>query len=115
VQIVVRAKDRTMVAVGMPRPGNRNDIVAYQNTVAKDPAAVGHRGAPEIRGLDRKIVKDAAYRRFRRRRAVIEHVIARMKDYQVLRQCRRKKNATDYATAGVAVLHNIKIEFAACS
>jgi hypothetical protein len=74
----------------------------------------GYRGAPEIRGPvrgpDGKIVKDAAYKRFRQRRAVIEHVIARMKD-----QCRRKKNAIDYATAGVAVLYNLKIEFAACS
>nr|WP_276615525.1 hypothetical protein [Nonomuraea basaltis] len=42
-------------------------------------------------------------------------MIARIKDHQILRQRRRKKNAIDYATTGVTVLHNLKIEFAACS
>jgi hypothetical protein len=50
------------------------------------------------------------YHRFRRRRAVAEHTIARLKDHQVLRQCRRKGDGINHAIAGVAALHNLKLE-----
>ncbi|MHB1823202.1 MAG: transposase [Acidimicrobiales bacterium] len=34
-QVVCRRKDRQVVAVGKARPGNRNDVVAYTETVEK--------------------------------------------------------------------------------
>jgi hypothetical protein len=36
VQIVCRAKDRRVVAVGDARPGNRNDVVVYRETLGKN-------------------------------------------------------------------------------
>ena len=53
-----------------------------------------------------------SYRRFCKRRAVAEHTIARLKDHQILRQCRRRGKAIDHAIAGVAALHNLKLETA---
>jgi hypothetical protein len=41
---------------------------------------------------------------------VAEHTIARLKDHQILRQCRRRGHGIDHAVAGVAVLHNLKLE-----
>jgi hypothetical protein len=43
-----------------------------------------------------------------RLRARIKHTIARMKDWQTLRQCRR--HANDLATQAVAYLHNLQLE-----
>ncbi|MER6980027.1 transposase [Streptomyces carpinensis] len=74
----------------------------------------GYRGSTRIRtphrGPDGRIIKDRNYRRFRKRRAVAEHTIARLKDHQVLRQCRRHGNAINHAVAGVAALHNLKLD-----
>ncbi|MFI1847604.1 hypothetical protein [Streptomyces sp. NPDC020480] len=62
------------------------------------------------RGPDRKIIKDRTYRRFRKRRAVAEHTLARLKDHQVLRQCRRRGEGINHAVAGIVALHNLKLE-----
>jgi hypothetical protein len=45
----------------------------------------------------------------RRRRARIEHILARMKDWQILRQCRRRGNAINLATPAVDYLWNPKL------
>ncbi|WP_431196003.1 hypothetical protein [Mycobacterium camsae] len=45
----------------------------------------------------------------RRRRARIEHILARMKDWQILRQCRRRGNAINLAARAVAYLWNTKL------
>ena len=42
-------------------------------------------------------------------RARIEHVLARMKDWQILRQCRRRGNAINLAARAVAYLWNAKL------
>jgi hypothetical protein len=74
----------------------------------------GYRGCDRIRtprrGLDGRLIKDRTYRWFRKRRAVAEHTIARLKDQQILRRCRRRGEAVNHAVAGVAVLHNLKID-----
>ncbi|MDT0470451.1 hypothetical protein [Streptomyces gibsoniae] len=57
-----------------------------------------------------RIVKGRTYRRFRKHRAIAEHTMARLKDHQILRQCRRRGNAINHAVAGVAALHNLKID-----
>jgi hypothetical protein len=121
VQIVCRARDRRVVAVKDAWPGNRNDVVVFRETLAKTlpdhprlSGDGGYRGCDRIRtprrGPDARIIKDRTYRRFRKRRAVAEHTIARLKDHQILRQCRRRGNAINHAVAGVAALHNLKID-----
>jgi hypothetical protein len=123
-QVVCRARDRRVVAVGKAWPGNRNDIVVFRETLGKTLPAHprlsgdgGYRGIETIRspprGPDGKIIKDPAYRPFRKRRAIAEHTLARLKDHQILRQCRRKGAGADYAIAGIAALHNLKLEVAA--
>jgi hypothetical protein len=122
-QIVRRAKDRGVVASGEGRPGNRNDTVVFKETLGKTlpehrrPIGDGgYRGNPHIRsprrGPDGRIIRDRNHRRFRKRRARTEHTIARLKDHQILRQCRRRGTAVDDAIAGVAALHNLKLETA---
>ncbi|MET8957696.1 transposase [Streptomyces sp. NPDC004533] len=86
VQIVCRARDRRVVAVGDAWPGTRNDIVVsrepLQKTLPDHPRLSGdggYRGRDRIRtprrGLDGRLIKDRTYRRFRKRRAVAEHTI----------------------------------------
>lgn len=71
-------------------PGNRNDVVVFRETVGKTlpdhprlSGDSGYQGITRIRsprrGPDRKIIKDRAYRQFRKRRAVAEHAIAHLK------------------------------------
>ncbi|MGW3565211.1 transposase [Streptomyces sp. NPDC000941] len=121
VQIVCRAHDRRIVAVGDAWPGNRNDVVVFRETLGKPlpdhphlSGDGGYQGIGRIRsprrGPDRKIIKDRAYRRFRKRRAVAEHTIARLKDHRILRQCRRKEEGINQAVASIAALHNLKLE-----
>ncbi|MEU1594917.1 transposase [Streptomyces sp. NPDC005708] len=120
VQVVCRARDRRVVAVGNAWPGNRNDVVVFRETLGRtlpDHPRIsgdgGYRGCDQVRsprrGPDGRIVKDQNYRRFRKRRAVAEHTIARLKDHQILRQCRRRGQAINHAVAGVAALHNLKL------
>jgi hypothetical protein len=120
-QIVCRARDRRIVAVGEAWPGNRNDTVVFRETLAKTlpehPRLIGdggYRGNPHItsprRGPDGRIIPDRNHRRFRKRRARAEHTIARLKDHQILRQCRRRGTAVDHAIADVATLHNLKLD-----
>jgi Transposase DDE domain len=44
----------------------------------------------------------------RKIRARVEHVIARLKDWQILRQCRRRGDAINHALHIVAGLWNLK-------
>ncbi|MGW2933047.1 transposase [Streptomyces sp. NPDC001156] len=45
-----------------------------------------------------------------KRQAVAEHTIARLKDHQSLRQCRCRGDAVNHVVAGVAALHNLKLD-----
>ncbi|MGI5134456.1 transposase [Streptomyces sp. CA-106110] len=121
VQVVCRPRDRRVVAVSDAWPGNRNDVVVYRETPGRSlpghpriSGDGGYRGCDQIRtprrGPDGRIIKDRNYRRFRKRRAVAEHTIARLKDHQILRQCRRRGEAINHAVAGVAAPHNLKLD-----
>ncbi|MGI5144025.1 MULTISPECIES: transposase [unclassified Streptomyces] len=122
VQILCRARDRRVVAVGDAWPANRNDVVVFRETLAttlpRDHPRLsgdgGYRGCDRIRtprrGPDGRIITDRTDRRFRKRRAVAEHTIARLKDHQILRQCRRRGETINHAVAGVAALHNLKLD-----
>ncbi|MBT2401623.1 transposase family protein [Streptomyces sp. ISL-100] len=87
VQFTFRARDRRVMAVGDAWPGNRNDIIVFRATMAEQVAghrlAIGdgaYRSAPEV------ITSHNKSKPFAKRQARAEHGIARLKDYQVLRQ-----------------------------
>jgi hypothetical protein len=120
-QILARWADRRIVAIAGGGPGNRNDPVHFRGSVIETwcrrhrrvLADGGYRGVPELvtptfRG--RQILRDHRWRSHRKRRSRIEHVIARLKDWRVLRDHRRRaRHLVDTASA-VAFLHNLRIE-----
>ena len=72
----------------------------------------GYRGIATIttprRDTTGRIIRDDHYRAHRRIRARVEHVIARLKDCQVLRQCRRRAEAVNHNPQNIAGLWNLK-------
>lgn len=118
-QIIISADNHRVIAVGACWPGNRNDIVVARHTVADlidgswtVPGDGGYRGITTItgpgRGPDGQIIRDHHWRSHRRIRARVEHVIARIKDWQILRQCRRRGQAINHSLQIVAGLWNLK-------
>lgn len=118
-QIIICAQRRRVVMAGQCWPGNRNDVVVARATVADLLASQheilgdgGYRGITTITGPRRdhtgRIVRDDHYRAHRRIRARVEHVIARIKDWQILRQCRRRGDAIDHSLQIIAGLWNLK-------
>jgi hypothetical protein len=117
-QIVVRRRDLCIVAVSAGGPGNRNDPIHYRDSVV---AAIckhhghvladgGYRGIPELvipifRG--NRIVRDRAWRRHRFRRAKVEHAIARLKTWRVLRDHRRRAHHLPETIQAISFLHNL--------
>lgn len=121
VQDVVRRRDRKVVYVSDAWPGNRNDSVAFRATVghvvSEHPRLIGDGGyqgvagvTPPKRGPDGRIIRDKAWRRFRKRRATAEHVLAELKVWSVLRDCRWRGTGIDQSVRAVVALHNLRIE-----
>lgn len=120
-QVLVRRTDLHVIAVTGGGPGNRNDPVHYRGSQVerlcrhhgRALADGGYRGIPELvtpafRG--RRMVRDLAWRRHRRRRARVEHAIARLKDWRVLRDHRRRGARLPETLCAVAFLHNVRID-----
>jgi hypothetical protein len=112
--VVTDADTRRVVVVGRPLPVNRNDCKAWEESGARtaaDPTATiadgGHPGTglviPHRRRSgddlpDRKQHTASPTSRFAR----VEHVLARMKTWQILRNCRFKGNSVYRALLGIA-------------
>ncbi|MEV6527298.1 transposase [Longispora sp. NPDC051575] len=122
-QVLIHADKRLVLAVGEPMPGNRNDCTAYAEsgiaatagraTVVADGGYQGtncvmpHRrraGQDRLEGW--KEDHNASHRRVRAR---VEHVFARMKNWKILRDCRRKGRGVYWAAAGIARFHNLAL------
>lgn len=121
VQVLVRHADRAIVAVAGGGPGNRNDTVHYRGSVVQALcqqhrrvlADGGYRGIDELitpRFRANRIVRDHVWRRHRRRRARVEHAIARLKNWRVLRDHRRRARHVLVTVKAVAYLHNLTIQ-----
>jgi hypothetical protein len=119
-QILVR-RDLLVVAVAGGGPGNRNDRIHYRGTEVEALcryhrrvlADGGYRGEPHLvtpRFRGRRIVRDRRWRRHRRRRARVEHAIARLKNWRVLRDHRRRGRHLVVTVRAVAYLHNLRVE-----
>ena len=116
--IIICAQARRVVAVGRCWPANRNDVVVTRATVAH--LLTGHEilGDGGYRGINTvttphrdhtgPIIRDEHYRAHRRVRARVEHVLARLKDSQIQRQCRRRGEAINHSPQIIAGLWNLK-------
>ena len=120
-QILIRRRDLRIAATAAGGPGNRNDPVHYRGsnleTLCKQHGRVladgGYRGIPELvtpvfRG--NRILRDRVWRRHRRRRARVEHAIARLKNWRVLRDHRRRGCQLADTLQAVAFLHNLHLD-----
>jgi AraC-like DNA-binding protein len=120
-QVLVRRFDLRVMDIAGGGPGNRNDPVHYRGsrveTMCRHHGRVladgGYRGVPELvtpvfRG--NRIVRDQVWRRHRKRRARVEHAIARLKDWRTLRDHRRRGAQLLATIQAIAFLHNLKIE-----
>jgi hypothetical protein len=119
-QILVRRFDLRVVAIDGGGPGNRNDCIHYRTTTVEQAcrhhgrvlADGAYRGIRELvtpRFERNRIVRDTGWRLHRRRRARVEHAIARLKDWRVLRDHRRRGRHLLATLRAVAFLHNLRI------
>lgn len=122
IQVLVRRTDLRVLAVSGGGPGNRNDPVHYRGSsiesLCKAHGRVladgGYRGVPElVTPVFRKnrIVRNRAWRVHRRRRARVEHALARLKEWRVLRDFRRRGTALLETVRAIALLENLRAEF----
>lgn len=120
-QILIRRRDLAIIATTAGGPGNRNDTVHYRGSRVEALCRAhgrvladgGYRGVPELRTprfRHRRIVRDRAWRIHRKRRARVEHAIARLKNWRVLRDHRRRGAHLDDTLRAVCALHNLRIE-----
>jgi hypothetical protein len=122
-QVVVDANTRLTVAVGTPLPGNRNDCRAYtesgvdqQCPGAHVMADGGYQGNPGVIMPYRKPGegelplpqwKQDLNTVHKRIRARVEHALAHLKSWNILRNCRRKRDGVYYAACGIAQMRNL--------
>lgn len=120
-QVVIRRRDLRIIATHAGGPGNRNDPVHYRGSnieaLCQQHGRVladgGYRGVPELvtpvfRGG--RILRDRAWRRHRRRRARVAHAIARLKNWRVLRDHRRRGCHVATTLSAVSFLHNLHLD-----
>jgi hypothetical protein len=121
-QVVIDADTRLVVVVGRPVPGNRHDSRGWEESGAKD--AVGHtmtiadggyQGTRLViphrrtKGKELSAWKEEHKCSHKRVRARVEHTLARMKGWKILRDCRLKGDGIHYAMLGIARLHNLAL------
>jgi hypothetical protein len=118
---LVRKRDLRVVATVAGGAGNRNDPIHYRaahvealcRAHGRVLADGGYRGVPElITPVFRKnsIIRDRAWRSHRKRRARVEHALAQLKTWRVLRDHRRQGRHLDTTLRAVAALHNLRLE-----
>ncbi|MEU9382787.1 transposase family protein [Streptomyces sp. NPDC048279] len=119
VQVVVDADTRLVIAAARPVPGTTADAHAWRAsglsrhcegvTVLGDGAylncgmALPHRKRPGRAPLPGEEDDNAAHRKVRAR---VEHVIGRLKNDKILRDCRQRGDGLHHAVQAVAHMHN---------
>ena len=121
-QVVIDANTRQTVAIGNTMPGNRNDCRAYgesgvdqQCQGARVMADGGYQGNPEVimpyrkpgTGRELRAWQEELNTIHKRVRARVEHALAHLKSWNILRNCRRKRTGIWYALRGVALIRNL--------
>ena len=121
-QVLVRRRDLWIIATTAGGPGNRNDPIHYRGSHierlcrahGRVLADGGYRGVPELvtpRFRGKRIVRNASWRRHRGRRASVEHALARLKNWRILRDHRRRGVHLAETLRAVAFLHNLQLTF----
>jgi hypothetical protein len=123
-QVAIDANTRLVVALGDPQPGNRNDTLVYRSSGINQKLAGravmadgAYRGNPEVIIPYRKPAdgtplpqwKDDRNAVHRGVRARVEHTLARMKEFKILRDYRRAASTLTDTASGIAHLYNIVI------
>jgi hypothetical protein len=120
VQVLARYSDRLIIAIAGGGPGNRNDPVHYRGSEIEGLCRAhgrvladgGYRGIAELRTprfKSNRIIRDRRWRYHRKRRARIEHILARLKDWRALRDYRRSASTLVDSARAIAYLHNLKL------
>jgi len=117
-QVIICARRRRVEVAGQCWPGNRNDVIAARHTVVQlldGRVVLGDNGYRDIASITTarrdhcgRIIRDDHYRAHRRIGTRVEHLIARLKDRQILRQCRRRGKAINHNLQIIAGLWNLK-------
>jgi hypothetical protein len=123
-QVAIDANTRLVIALGEPQPGNRNDTVVYRSSGIDDKLARravmadgGYRGNPEVimpyrkprDGGELPEWKQSYNAGHRKIRARVEHALARLKTYKILRDYRRAARTLATTAAEICHLHNIAL------
>ncbi|MET8080282.1 transposase family protein, partial [Streptomyces sp. NPDC005303] len=122
VQVIVDADTRLVIAAARPVPGTTADAHAWRAsglaehcqgvTVPVDGAYLNcgmvtpHRKRPHRALLAGEEEDKAAHRKVRAR---VEHLIGRMKNYKILRDCRQRGDGLHHAVQAVAHMHNLAL------
>ncbi|MFF7095756.1 transposase family protein [Streptomyces rubradiris] len=122
VQVIVDADTRLVIAAARPVPGTTADAHVWRasglNDHCQDVTVLGdgaylncgmvvpHRKRPHRPLLPGEDEDNAAHRKVRAR---VEHVIGRMKNYKILRDCRQRGDGLHHAVQTVAHMHNLAL------
>lgn len=121
-QVVIDADTRLTIAVGRPVPGNRNDCTAYTDSGVEQAcggahvmADGGYQGNPGVIMPYRKPRDGSELPEWKQQlntihkkvRARVEHALADMKCWNILRNCRRKRDGVYHAARGIALMRNL--------
>jgi hypothetical protein len=121
-QVAIDANTRLVVALGDPQPGNRNDTIVYRTSGINQKLAGGvtmadgaYRGNPGVvipyrkpaDGSDLPQWKQDANKAHRRVRARVEHALARLKEWKILRDYRRAASTLTTTASGIARMYNV--------
>jgi hypothetical protein len=68
---------------------------------------------PPRRGTNGRIIRGKAWRRFRKRRGTVEHLLVELKVWSVLRDCRWRGSGNGQSVRAVAALHNLRMKMKA--
>ncbi len=122
IQVVIDAGTRLVVAVGRPVPGNHNDCTAYRDSGADTACRGAHVMADGGYQGNRQVIMPYQRRAgggemagwqvesntvHKRARARVEHAFAQMKVWNIVRNCRRKRDGVLYATRGITLMRNL--------
>jgi hypothetical protein len=121
-QVAIDADTRLVIATGEPQPGNRNDCTVYRTSginqkLAGRPVMAdgGYQGNAEVIMPYRKRRDGVALENWqeernaihRKVRARVEHTLARMKCWKILRDYRRAASTLADTASAIAHLHNL--------